>query len=73
MTLMNTRDDDFYEGDEPVAKIVELFEHGPTFRTRPPDRGFNRYFDPIRRVAGAYLDAPGGRTRGSGSVHAHPC
>jgi hypothetical protein len=70
---MITRDDDFCEDDESVAKIVELFEHGPTFQTRPPQRGFNRYFDPFKRMAGVYLDAPGGRTRGSGSAHAYPC
>jgi hypothetical protein len=34
MTVV-TRGDDFYEDDEPVAKIVELFERGPTFQTSP--------------------------------------
>ena len=55
---MVTRDDDFYEDDEPAAKIIELFERGPMFQTRPPQRGFNRYFDPFRRAAGVY---PGSR------------
>lgn len=77
MTLMSTRGDDlyedFYEDDEPVASIVEAFERGQKFETRPPQRGFNRYFDPFWGMAGAHLAAPGGGTRGSGSVHAHPC
>lgn len=40
MTLMRTRGDDlsadFYEEDEPIVGIVEAFERGPKFETRPP-------------------------------------
>lgn len=60
------------EDDEPVASIVEAFERGQKFETRPPQRGFNRYFDPFWGMAGAHLAAPRGDMRGSGSVHAHP-
>jgi len=77
MALMGTRgddlDEDFYEDDEPVASVVEAFERGQKYETRRPDREFNRYFDPFRRMAGAYLAAPGGGTRGSGSAQVHPC
>ncbi|MGH3933119.1 MAG: hypothetical protein ACRDTF_24450 [Pseudonocardiaceae bacterium] len=50
--------EDFYEDDEPVADIVEAFERGQKFETRPPGHGFNRYCDPFRRMAGTHLAAP---------------
>ncbi len=44
MSDMTSHDDDFYEEDEPVQKIIDAFERGTKQLTRPvvlPRRGFS--------------------------------